>query len=237
MNNPQQILKAYRSENMFKLAPLLILLFLFSCKKNTETGGNNLDQGYAFAPTDSGYTWVYRIDSISFDDNTQKIDTFHFYLKEKIIGKVSDQNNKNHMIVERMVRANDTANWLPRSNVYLLRTENNLQRVEENIRVVKMVFPIGNTQSWNGNMYNNMGWQAFYLHNIGSDFNNGDTIFGNTISIQEDYADNAIEEILIESVYTRNVGLIDFTNNYINTQVSGKSGYKVRQKLIQFSKP
>ncbi len=235
MKIKQHFFRFNRSGRVIKLLPFVLCFALFSCKKGNEPPVYDL--GYSYFPLDSGFTWLYWVDSISYNDNTQKTDTFHFMLKERIGGLVLDQSLKNHFILERNVRKNDTSNWEPRSNGYLYRTGNTLQRVEENTRIVKLLFPIGNVLNWNGNMYNNSGWKSFSMQSIGSNFNNGDTLFSNTLTVQEDLANNAIEEILIKSVYAKEVGLVDFTHTNINTQVNGKSGYKVRQKLISFIKP
>ncbi len=225
-----------RLNEMRKILLIISLIGLgIACKKSTP--GETLDIGYAYFPIDTGLTWIYQVDSISYNDNTQSIDTFRFFLMERISGQVDDQLYKNHQIVERYVRKNDSDTWQARANSYILKTANNVQVVDENIRIVKLIFPLGNVQSWNGNMYNNKIRQTYTLQSLNIPYNTGDTTYSNTVTVIHDPPINVIEEILIKSVYARDIGLISFSNTYINTQVTGKSGYRVNQKLISFYKP
>ncbi|MDP1726501.1 MAG: hypothetical protein Q8M15_06925 [Bacteroidota bacterium] len=225
-----------RLSGMGKILLIICLIGLgTSCKKSIPA--ETLDMGYAYFPIDTGLTWIYHVDSISYNDNTQSIDTFRFFLMERISGQVADQLYKNHQIVERYVRKNDSDTWHARANSYILKTANNVQVVDENIRIVKLIFPLGNVQSWNGNMYNDKIRQTYSLQALNAPYNTGDTTYLNSVTVIHDPPINVIEEILIKSVYARDIGLISFSNTYINTQVSGKSGYRVSQKLISFYKP
>lgn len=236
MTNLNQKYSFVRLNGMGKILFIVCILWLSSaCKKQTPP--EQLDLGYAYFPNDTGLTWVYHVDSISYNDNTQSIDTFRFFLMERISGQVADQLYKNHQIVERYVRKNDSDTWQARTNSYILKTSNNVQVVEDNNRIVKLAFPLGNVQSWNGNMYNDKIRQTYSLQALYATYNTGDTTYSNTVTVIHNPPINVIEEILIKSVYARDIGLISFSNTYINTQVSGKSGYRVSQKLISFYKP
>ncbi len=211
------------------------ILLAGSCTKNETITSSSL--GYSYFPLDSGWVKIYAVDSIAFDDNNQSVDTFHFLLKERFLGKIIGIEGESYREIERSVQTDTNNIWEPRNSYFVSKTNNNIQFFDENIRVVKLVFPIGNVLSWNGNQYNNLGRKTFFLQNINKPFNNGDTTFGNCITVQEALANNAIEEILVKSIYQDGIGLVDATNNYVNTQIAGKSGYKVRQKLISFKYP
>ena len=154
---------------MKKIIWVFVLMFIVgSCKK--EANILTLDYGYDYFPIDSGYTWLYQVDSIAYDDNTQTADTFHFFLMEKAVELVKDQNLNSHRIVERFVRTHDSDVWQNRSNKYVLKTSATLQVVEENRRTVKLIFPLTLGQNWNGNMYNNNGGRPFELNSFGNNF-------------------------------------------------------------------
>jgi hypothetical protein len=207
-----------------------------SCSKDEPTD-ELIDLGYNYYPLDSGWIRIYQVDSISFNDNTQTIDTFRFTLIENTSGKITGQDLAGHQIINRLVQTDTSAKIQNRSSLFVVSTSNNLQVIEDNLRIVKLVFPLGNVSTWNGNMMNNNGRKTFALQNIGASFTNNDTTFKNCITVQEAQTNNLIEEILIKSVYCKNLGLVDFTNNYINTQQTGKSGYKVRQQLKYYYRP
>jgi hypothetical protein len=213
----------------------MFILIAASCTKNETITYSNL--GYAYFPIDSGWVKTYTVDSIAYNDNDQSVDTFHFLLQERFLGNIVGIEGEYYREIERLVQTDTNKIWEPRNSYFVSKTNNNVQVIDENIRVVKMVFPIGNVLSWNGNQYNNLGRRTFFLQNIYAPFNNGDTTFGKCITIQEALANNAIEEILVKNVYQDGIGLVDATNNYVNTQIAGKSGYKVRQKLISYKHP
>jgi len=227
-----KLLAAMRRMGLFII--IVSILFL-ACKGKKEQIIPDL--GYNYFPIDSGWVKIYSVDSIAYNDNNQSVDTFHFLIREKILSKIIGLTGEEYVEVERAVQMDSSSIWQPRKSVFVLLTSNNLQIIDENIKTLKLVFPIGNVMSWNGNLYNNLGRRTFYLQNVSSPFNNGDTLFNQCITVQEGLANNAIEELLIKSVYQYGIGLVDFTNNYVNTQVTGKSGYKVRQKLISYTKP
>jgi len=214
---------------------ILAITSFVSCKKDAKN--ETYDLGYDYFPIDSGWVRTYSVDSISYNDNTQSIDTFHFILKEINSGIIQGHTLSGHLEILRLVQPDSSLFFVPRNSCYVLQTENNLQRVDENIRTVKLIFPIGNIKTWDGNLLNGNGKKTFQLQSNSTNFNNGDTLFANCATVIEAQASNVIENILIKSVYCKGLGLVDFTNNYTNTQVSGISGYKVHQKLISFSRP
>lgn len=196
-----------------------------------------VELGQEYFPLDSGIVKIYQVDSISYNDNTQKIDTFQFLLKEEFLGYTNTQGSEQHKIIKRSALFPGGQIWLPRTSLFVLATSINLQVVEDNQRIVKMVFPVGNVQSWNGNSLNNLGrrnfqWQNLYVNKLVAD-----SISKPTISVLEANVTNLIEEIFIRSTYAKNIGLVEFTNNNLNIQSTGVSGYKVYQKLLSFYRP
>lgn len=220
----------------FTICILSCFTLLYSaCKEDKELVFP--DMGYDYFPTDSGWIKVYSVDSISYNDNTQTIDTFHFMLMETFGTEVNGQGLENHREVSRMVLPDSASLWENRNSAYFKLNGNTLQWVEEGIRIVKIVFPVGNTLSWNGNQYNNEGKRTFYLQNIGLPYVASDTTYPDCISIQEANISNPVEQIQRKSIYARKLGLVDYKNLYINTQSSVQSGYSVHQQLKYYSLP
>lgn len=229
MKNKQHIIWA--------LAALLLIGFS-ACKTNgDDMDVPNYENGSKYYPLDSGIVRIYQVDSIAFNDNSGTIDTFRFMLQEEIAGNINGQFLEPHVVIKRSIKKELTDIWEPRASLFVLRTPNNLQVVEENNRYVKLVFPLGNTNTWNGNMFNNLGRRSYLLQFKEKTFNNGDTSYSDCAQIQEANIKNAIEEVFVRSVYAANVGLVNYTNIYLNTQTSGTSGYAIRQKIIFFYKP
>jgi len=215
---------------------LAMTSFLSSCQK-TEIAEETIDLGYDYFPTDSAWERIYLVDSIYFNDNNQSSDTFQFLLKEEFAGLANGAGLESHRIVKQQVQFPNQQNWEARGSYFVLKTNQNLQQVVDNQRIIKLVFPIGNVQSWNGNAYNAQGRRNFIWQNMKVNHAIFDTSYTNSITVLEAQINNLIEEILIRSTYVKHLGLVEFTNNNLNIQTTGVSGYKIRQRLISYAKP
>lgn len=218
----------------------LLILLSGACKK-TGTHEESVDLGYAYFPVDSGIQKIYRIDSVAFDDNAGTIDTFHFLLKEEFSGFIFGQFAEPHMVINRFTSAyNDTiwkinTNWKPAGEVFVLRTNQNLQWVQDNKRVVKLVFPVGIIGTWNGNMFNETGRKNFQITSTTQSTLVADSIRLNECAVVlEGKITNNFEEQFIQSVYARNIGLVNFTNQQVFKQNGVPGGFAVYQKLIRY---
>lgn len=217
------------------IAWVLLLLFV-ACKPTQESDNPALTQGYEYYPLQKGLIRIYKVDSIAYDDNTGKIDTFQLFYKEIVSDRVLGQTETNQHTQILRFAAMDTAGvWQPRLSIFALQSLNNLQVVDDNIRYAKLTFPLGNIASWNGNMYNSLGRRTFLFLNRNFPYSLSTGLkFSNCTQIQEANIKNAIEEIFVKSVYAAEVGLIEFTNTSISTQGSKKSGYAVKQVLLAY---
>jgi hypothetical protein len=215
---------------------LALALLLVSACQQKEPIDKVQDLGYDYFPSEINWEKTYLVDSIFFNDNTQSSDTFQFILKEETAGFEQAAGLEKHQVLKRSAQFSATQNWEPRSSIFVLKTAQNLQWVEDNQRIIKLVFPIDNIQSWNGNALNAQGRRNFIWQKLNSNHVVLGTNYTETITVLEARINNLIEEILISSTYAKNIGLIDYTNNQLNFQTSGISGYKVRQQLISFKR-
>ncbi|MFY8190057.1 MAG: hypothetical protein ACOVK9_03760, partial [Bacteroidia bacterium] len=87
------------------------------------------------------------------------------------------------------------------------------------------------------NAYKAQGRRNFIWQNMKVTHPIFDTSYANSITVLEAQINNLIEEILIRSTYVKHLGLVEFTNNNLNIQTTGVSGYKIRQRLISYTKP
>jgi hypothetical protein len=139
---------------------LIIILFassIFSCKKEKQQA---VDMGYSYFPDRVGNYVVYDVDSFYYNDFSDHIDTFKFQLKEKIESVFPDNQNRPTLRLERYVRFYDklkpypTIPWKLRNVWKANVTATTAEKVEENLRITKLIFPVSSTSSWNGNMQN-----------------------------------------------------------------------------------
>ncbi|MCC6251965.1 MAG: hypothetical protein IT238_05835 [Bacteroidia bacterium] len=191
---------------------IIILLFALStgtnsCRKEIEKI-KVPDIGYDYFPSQKGHYVIYDVDSLFYNDFTSTIDTFKFQVKEKITDTFVDLENRITQRIERFYRENSNDNWVIKDVWYSNKTANTAERVEENMRFVKIVFPLKKDNQWNGNRYNNLGEQNYKLLKIHEFFSLGLLSFDSTITIRHAADSNLIEKNISYEIYARNVGLV-----------------------------
>lgn len=204
----------------FLLISFLLLNFSWACKKDTNP---TPDMGYNYFPNQVGRYVIYDVDSIYYDNanlnsgtHLAKIDTFKFQLKEKIESIYSDNLNRPTIRLERYVKYyNDTVNysqmqWTLRNVWAENLTATTAEKVEENIRYVKLVFPVKENQNWNGNAQNINPEMDYYYAFIDQSFKIRNTIYDSVLQVTQ-YDDGGsvlTERKFYAEKYARNIGLV-----------------------------
>jgi hypothetical protein len=177
------------------------------------------------------------VDSLVYDDNSGQttIDTFAFQYKEQITGTYTDVTGETAQQISRSFRFSDTLPWTPLNQSLQLRTALNAQKVVENTRYVKLVFPLERNKKWNGNLYNALGSEQYQLNYLDQAATIGAITYPFTAKVTQLNEVNAIEEIIRYEIYARNVGLVYALSDSLNTQLSGSRGYRYRFTLIAYT--
>lgn len=146
----------------------IFIIFCGGCKNDQEI--KPLSLNFNYISNDVGKWIVYDVDSIYHldnDNNTDNnVDTFHFQIKEVTDSMGIDGENQPIQYLTRYKRANDTLPWnfLVRWTAKI--TSVNYQKVEDNIRYIKLGFPVYSAERWNGNAYNTLGEEDYYYGSI-----------------------------------------------------------------------
>ena len=131
---------------------LLLLLGLVSCKKETEM----LDEstfGYDFFPVATGKSWTYTSDSIIYDNGGARRDTFRSFIREELGEKFTDETGNPVFKVHRYFRRNTNDDWT-RTNTWTTNVDSSRAiRTEDNLKFVKLIFPIKKGLRWDGNIF------------------------------------------------------------------------------------
>jgi hypothetical protein len=123
-----------------------------SCTKETEPVDESTF-GYDFFPVTKGKFWIYASDSIIFDNGGTKIDTFVSFIKEEIGDSFLDETGNTVYKLNRYFRRNSTDVW-SRTNTWTTYTDRTRAiRTEENLKFVKLVFPLKKGLRWDGNVF------------------------------------------------------------------------------------
>jgi len=236
-------LKSIKYDASFFLIFIAVAFIATSCKKDKEIV--TVDLGYDYFPDTKGNFIIYDVDSLFYNDFTSTIDTFKFQIKEKITENFKDLSNRNTQRIERFYRKDSTKDWMIKDVWFSNKTTTTAEKVEENIRFVKIVFPLKKDNSWDGNRLNNLGTQAYTLIGLNETFQIGSLYFDSIIKISQVADSNLIEKKVAYEIYAKHVGLIykkslnltdkDSVINYtLPLELRANSGFDLTYKAVAF---
>lgn len=175
------------------LLPLLLLTGLLSCKKETVPSPDAL-AGSAYYPLTEGHFIEYLVDSVKYNNFTQDTDFVHCEFRDEIISQFDDAEGRNSFIIQRSIRYDSTAAWEKQLTYFATLTDFRLEVVENNLRFIKLIFPVKLNATWNGNIYipaSNSGSDEIRWYNdwnykyktVNTAYNNGILNFPSTTSV------------------------------------------------------
>lgn len=200
----------------------LILFFAFSsCKKDEviHTAGPS----YQYAPTDTGMWILYDVDSTYYSAVTIPPATnYKFQVLERIDSTYLDNQGRPTQILQRFRRDSTNGAWYPGTTIWnSTLTLSAYERVEENIRYVKLGFPINLNTTWNGNAYNTIPEDIYGYDDIHVAYSIGSFNFDSTLIVTRGQPPNAIERKNGQEIFANHVGMI--YKEYYDLDIQGFS--------------
>lgn len=196
------------------IAPKRIHVFLFllmvgslvvsACKK---TASEPAQFFYNYYPTAVGTWVVYDVDSM-YHDNLQS-DTFHFQIMEVVAETFTDDQGRATQRIERFHRVADTTSWVLRDVWFSNRTATTAEKVEENRRYVKLIFPVRRNDDWNGNAYNIEDELEYNYEEAHEPYQLGTLAFDSTATILQAMNNNLVDTFHQYEVYAAGVGMVE----------------------------
>ena len=235
-----------------------IIMTMISCVDKTDPYTTDFAEDQKYFPLTTGNTWIYEVDSIIYDNNGTKVDTIHHIIKEEITGSFIDNEGIKNYIIERYIKSN--FGWTISKACSATKNEKQAIRNEDNLRFIKLVFPIKENYLWNGNAYFDSEniivkiagepikmYEYWNYRYISKDV--PDTIdnrrYDNVATVEEVNYENSIEKRYSIEKYGKGVGLIYKEMYILNTQKidqvnipweqKAEEGFILKQKLISFS--
>lgn len=186
---------------------LIALITFFGCKSDKEnTVKPNLNYNYAGLQT--GNYIIYNVDSIFYDDFTATSDTFHFQIKEHLNATFTDLQGDPAYRIERFKKYPDSTHWELVDVWQSKITTTNYQKVEENDRFIKLIFPVRANKTWNGNNFNNLGEQIYEYTAVHQAENIGGIPFDSVATVTQINDVNLITENLFIEKFATNIGMV-----------------------------
>jgi len=224
-----------------------MLLALSACKDKKDDF--TIDYAYEYYPLDSGHYVIYDVDSIvyRYSNPTHYYDTAHYQLKELLADTFYDNLNELTYRLELYRRPNSSAPWGLDRVWYVKHSNNTIQKTEDDLKFIKLIFPPTQGTEWNGNQYlpatdpykDYKDW-AYTITEANAPYNINGFAFDSTITVVEINDSSKIDKQLRKEVYAKNVGMIYQEWELLAKQtvtadwVTGpESGFRIRMKLVE----
>ena len=216
--------------NKLFLILLLCVLYFSSCEKSKSI---ETYYGYEYFPSLVSKWISYDVIQITWNDYTNMIDTSIYQLKELSESEIIDNAGRKSIRIERYIKT-DTSNWVLNNVWTKCLTLTSAEKIEENIRFIKMKFPIDINTRWNGNEYNNLKEQMYFYKNIFTPFVLNENTFDSTITVinQDDFIPLYSKDFESE-VFAKNIGLVYKKQIHIKLNTNGiiTSGKEITYKM------
>jgi hypothetical protein len=132
----------------------LLVLWLSACVREKVYEPQKF--GYDYFPVGVGKSWTYQVTDSLFSLNTPRLTVKKFQVQDSLTEKYLDLDNDTTYRLERKSRLNDASPWQLDSiwTVKLLtnasrQSVNRLVLTQNNVALVKLVFPVGESVGWN----------------------------------------------------------------------------------------
>lgn len=212
---------------------------IFSCKKDKSIPP---DMGYNYFPNQVGNYVVYDVDSFFYNDNfptynygntfkTARIDTFKFQVKEKIQSIYTDNQNRPTIRLERYRKYYNPASpysalpWVLSDVWAENKTVTTVEKVEENDRYVRLVFPTKTDQLWDANIQNSYDERKFSYQFVDLARTVGNIQFDSVLQTVYDAGAILTKKEYRTEKYARNVGMIYRQIIDVESQPGGQASF------------
>jgi hypothetical protein len=213
---------------------VLLLLAHTACLKQEEV--TLTEPGYEYFPISKGDWFIYQVDSVVINDFTSSIDTFRFWVKENYTEEFTDAGGRASLRLEREYKLHDTAQWLLHSVWYATLLPTGVERVESNKRIVKLIFPIKQNESWDANMYTAHPQQFFTYSSVGNAYQLGKYTFDKSLTVSQLEEYSFIDTLYQAEIYAAGVGMVKKEEVYFYKKLSGDSGLYFTMQLVDYGK-
>ena len=200
-----------------------------SCHKDNTT--DRLFTGESYFPLKTGNEIIYRITEINIDKASAIYDTTVYQIKERVDSVFTDASGKSAYRLERYWRIDTTAQWVIKDVWEVQINELNVQKVEENIRYIKLVFPAEIGQIWDGNAYNDLDPQDYQIvtANVPETINN--LSFDSVLTVEQQNEESLISKKYAVEKFAAGIGLVykEITDLYSQSMIG--SGIPIEDRV------
>ncbi len=182
---------------------ILTLILFYACNEKENVAPTPIDKSYY--PMNVNDETVYFVEYINIDNPISLYDTQRYYLKERIESLYNDETGNPIYRIERYKRSDTLSDWILTDVWFSQYYQNQAHKVEENIRFVKLVFPVAKSLKWNGNAMNTLEAQTYEIDTLDKPWKNYDSTL---VVIQQDN-ETMIDKYLDYERFAKHKGLVE----------------------------
>ncbi len=220
----------FKKLNFKALALLLFAASIFmSCEDQfIELPADEL--GTQYYPVEMGKYWIYQVDTTIVLRRGEYYNSSSF-VREEIVSDFINSAGDTAYILQRSISNSQSGPFISTDRWVIEKTNQSLIRIEENLRFVKMNFPIVLNSEWDGNQFDQklevfvgqetieqyLEWEYKVLGKTANKTING-VPYDKVLEIQQANYETEIEERFSHEWYAPDVGLIYRKMDIFDTQ-------------------
>ena len=223
-------------------------LLFFSCAKKKIPESSAL-LGLDYYPATIGKYVIYDVDSTIYNSLTQDTTVTKYRIKEKITELFTDNEGQDALRLERFIKkynpnkSYDSIAWTIKEVWMVNANSKSIQVVEGNVRYTKLIFPIQQGASWDGNAKNTMGEWLYTYEYIDKAETIGSKQVDKVLNVKQKNYRTLISYQNYNEKYAKGIGLVYreitdiLSNNVIaNVPVEGRieDGIIYKQTLVTY---
>lgn len=194
----------------------LLALVAVTCKKSDPYPVYH----YEYFGMEEGRFVIYDVVEITHDADLVQHDTVYYQIKTQWGQPYVDNLGRNAREFNRFRRNTSSDQWQQTDVWTGIIVDRRAELIEENQRVVKLLFAPTSQKYWNANAYNTFEELESYYDDIHKDKTIGGTYFDSTLVVDHVDEQNFIDDIRIYEVYAKGIGMVESfykKNNYQGT--------------------
>ena len=193
-----------------------VFLLVAGCRKDEPAVEPDL--GFGYFPT-ALHSWIeYQVDSLWQDDASNVLDSVSYRLKERIEEYYTDDEGRLCHRIHRYVLDGE-GNWVVRDVWTATLGTTVAEATEENLRRLKLVFPVDEGTSWDMNVYNTEDDFTVSYEEVDVPWAANGLNYASTLLVMNTIPPNFVEKRNFEERYALGVGMVSRYREETNTQV------------------
>ena len=197
---------------------LMLTTVLFSCNKNPIP-----DFHHEYFGMEQGRYIIYDVIEVVHDDGLNQHDTSIYQLKTYWADTFVDNEGRTAREFKRFVRATENDPWVLQDLWTGLIDGIRAELIEENQRVVKLVFAPTQNKQWDANAYNLDAEQKCYYRDIHGDTLIDNVTFDPTLVVEQEQQNSLIDSVHRYEMYAKGIGLIYKFERDLHYQINQQS--------------